>query len=190
MDETQDIVVDASSPAAAVVAAPAPAAADEHVALTGAPGLPLNATEDVKALLPKDGSGGSMITVALALIAVGGGGAAWKFYQNFAKQKHEEKMKALEIQASAQQDKKDDDKHEKCAAERVALESKVSSLEARLAEAEKAAKEAKEAAEAAAKKGELELPFDADDLQDRLAKLEKILVPPAKKKPGRPKKSV
>lgn len=189
MDETIDLA-DAGTSALAPVASAAPAAPAAHTALTEVPGMPLNATEDIKALLPKDGSGGSMITVMLAVVAVGGGGAAWKFYQNFAKQKHEEKMKALEIQAEAQQNKKEDDKHEKCAAERVALEAKVSSLEARLAEAEKVAKDAAEAAQAAAKgSGDIELPFDADDLQDRLAKLEKALAPAPKRKPGRPKKN-
>lgn len=192
MNENQDLVVDAGPADAAAPVSAAPVAPAEHVALTEVPGAPLNATEDVKALLPKDGSGGSMITVMLALIAVGGGGAAWKFYQTFAKQKHEEKMKELELQAGAKADKQDDDKHDKhdkCATERVALEAKVSTLEARLAEAEKAAKEAADAAKEAAKKGEVELPFDAEELQDRLAKLEKILVPPAKRKPGRPKKN-
>ena len=176
MDEPKDLIVDGS---------PAVAAPAEHVALTEAPGSPLNATEDVMALLPKDGSGGSMITVMLALIAVGGGGAAWKFYQNFAKQKHEQKMKEIELNAASQQ-QQNDDKHDKCAAERVALEAKVSTLEARLAEAEKTAQEA---VKEAAKKGEIELPFDPEEMQDRLAKLEKILIPPVKRKPGRPKKS-
>ena len=187
MDETQEVSADAGALIVADAAAPA-AKQPEHVALTEVPGVPLNATEDIKALMPKDGSGGSMITVMLALVAVGGGGAAWKFYQTFAKQKHEQKMKELELQAETQQ-KQNDDKHEKCAVERVALEAKVSALEARLAEAEKAAKDAAAAAEAASKGGgEIELPFDADELQDRLAKLEKALAPAAKRKPGRPKK--
>lgn len=172
---------DAPETAATIV----PEAQDPHetVALTEVPGLPLNATEDIKALMPKDGSGGSMVTVALAVVAVGGGGAAWKFYQNFAKQKHEQRMKELELQAESQQNKKDDS-HEKCTAERLALELKVSSLETRLASAEKAMTEA-----AQAKGGDIELPFDADELQERLAKLEKLMTP-EKKKPGRPKKSV
>lgn len=188
MDDTQETGAAVSDAQIATPAAPVAAKEAEHVALTEVPGVPLNATEDIKALLPKDGSGGSMITVMLALVAVGGGGAAWKFYQTFAKQKHDQKMKELELKAEAQQNKNDDN-HQKCAAERVMLEGKVSALEARLAEAEKTAKEAAAAAEAASKgSSELELPFDADDLQDRLAKLEKALSPPVKKKPGRPKK--
>ena len=191
MNDSQDLIVDA---------APADAPPSENVALTEAPGSPLNATEDMTALLPKDGSGGSMITVMLAIIAVGGGGAAWKFYQTFAKQKHEQKMKELELSAGAQATKKDDEKPDTLAAERVALEAKVSTLEARLAEAEKLAKEAaeaakeaaeavKEAVKAAAKKGESKRPFDDAAMQDRLVALEKILIPPVKRKPGRPKKS-
>lgn len=173
------MVVDAGA------AEPAMVADSGEVALTEAPGMPLNATEDILALMPKDGSGGSMITVILALVAVGGGGAAWKFYQTFAKQKHEQKMKELELQAEANSNKKDDDKHEKCAAERVALEAKLSALAGRLADAEKMAKDA---ADAAASKSEpLDVSFDADDMQERLAKLEKAMAA-AKRAPGRPKK--
>ena len=37
----------------------------------------------------------------LAILAVVGGGAAWKFYSQFAEQKHEQKMKEMELQAKS-----------------------------------------------------------------------------------------
>jgi len=46
--------------------------------------------------------GDSNLAMFLAIIAVVGGGAAWKFYSQFAEQKHEQKMKEMEIQAKAQ----------------------------------------------------------------------------------------
>ena len=46
--------------------------------------------------------GDSNLAMFLAIIAVVGGGAAWKFYSQFAEQKHEQKMKEMELQAKAQ----------------------------------------------------------------------------------------
>ena len=37
----------------------------------------------------------------LAIIAVVGGGAAWKFYTQYSEQKHEQKMKQMDLQAKA-----------------------------------------------------------------------------------------
>jgi hypothetical protein len=180
----------------------------EHIAV---PSTPTTAIPEVKSLVGADG--GSIITVLLAAIGVLGGGAGWKFYQNYAKQKHAERMKQLEIEATrvekveavkaeiaaenaeAQREsvrEHKDDKHDKCSAERAALESKVEALEARLADAEKAAREAAEAAKAATVTAEAiekpkEITIDFDEIEQRIAEIEKALkkAPPDKnaKKP-------
>ncbi len=192
--------------------APTPAA---HKSLVEVPAAPPTAIGEVKSLVGADG--GSIITVLLAAIGVLGGGAGWKFYQSFAKQRHAERMKQLEIEATRvvkveavqaeaaaekaeAQREKQDDSHQKCSVERAALEAKVSTLEARLADAEKAAQEAAEAAKAAndaagaAKQAEPELPFNAEDFEgvkERLEQIEKALkkAPPKEKEKEKPKKA-
>lgn len=208
-----DLAPDAAEEPPPPLPAPAPAPL-AHKTVVEVPSGPPTAINEVKALVGSDG--GSMITVLLAAIGVLGGGAGWKFYQSFAKQRHEEKMKQLEIEATrvekveavnaeraadlaeAQRAEKKDDNHQKCSAERLALESKVTALESRLAEAEKAAQEAADAAKAAseaaaaakqeaAKQDEPELPFNAEDFEgvkERLEQIEKALkkAPPKESK--------
>lgn len=58
---------------------------------------PESAAGELAAL--KDIAGGnSVLVVVLALIAVVGGKAGWKFFSDRAKLKHEEEMKKLEIE--------------------------------------------------------------------------------------------
>jgi uncharacterized protein HemX len=148
-------------------------------AMTQAPAAQ-TAVGELGGLLPKDGSGGSAITVMLALIAVAGGGAGWRFYQSFAKQKHEQRMKELELKEKKleiqSEDKKDD--HKACeaarAADKAALEAKIAELSAKL-----------DAKQAEAKAPELDLPFDPEELNDRLEQIERAL----KKAPSKPKDS-
>ena len=72
----------------------------------------------------KDIAGGnSSLTVVLALIAVLGGGAGWKFWTARSKQKHEEAMKKLEIEAEIAK--------EKAKAEAAALKTKVKTAKAK-----------------------------------------------------------
>lgn len=111
-----------------------------------------NALADIQKLVPAGGDA-SLNTVLLAAIGVAGGGAAWKFYNDYSKRKHEERMKKIE---------QSEDSHQKCSAERAALEAKISTLEARFAEAERRPLP-----------GLPELPFDPDDFRQRLEKLEK-----------------
>jgi len=178
-----------------------------HIAV---PSTPDTTLAEVKSLAGADG--GSIITVLLAAIGVLGGGAGWKFYQSYAKQKHAERMKQLEIEATrvvkveavnaeraadlaeAARVEHKDDSHQKCSAERVALQSKVEALEARLADAEKAAHEAAEAAKAATVTAEAiekpkEITIDFDEIEQRIAEIEKALkkAPPIKseKKPAK-----
>jgi uncharacterized protein HemX len=66
-------------------------------------GAPESAAGELAAL--KDLAGGNAtLTVVLALIAVVGGKAGWKFFSDRAKLKHEEKMKEMELQAKAASD--------------------------------------------------------------------------------------
>lgn len=127
------------------------------------------AVNELAGLLPKDGTGGNAITVLLALIAVAGGGAGWKFYQSFAKQKHEQRMKELELKEKRLELQDDKHEHKACeaarAADRQAFEAKIGEMAARLAEIEKA-------------KSSFELPLDPDEINqlgERLEKLEKAL---------------
>jgi hypothetical protein len=141
-----------------------PAPVVEAAPLTEAPA---SAAAEVQALLPRDGSVGTGVTVLLTLIAVGGGGAAWKFYTSFAKQKHEQRMKELEIKEKKIELQDDKDDHKACeaarAADRAALEAKIEALEAHRAAS---------------------LSFDPEDLQDRISQIEMVL----KKAPSDKKK--
>lgn len=189
---------------------PLPSPSPAPVAHKAVVEVPSTTVAEVKSLLPADG--GSMATVLLAAIGVLGGGAGWKFYQNFAKQRHEQRMKQLEIEATrvekveavkaeiaaenaeARREQKDDS-HQKCSVERAALEAKVVTLESRLAEAERAAQEAVEAARAAsdaAKQDKSDLPsFDVEDFEgvkERIEQLEKALKKAPSEKKSKSKK--
>jgi hypothetical protein len=102
-DNNEQSAEETSAPAAAPMAA-------HEVALT--------ATKELAPLLekPTDFNG-----VMVALIAVAGGGAAWKFYAQFSKNKHEENMEKLRIQSEQQ---KNND-HSQCDAKHMALSAKV-----------------------------------------------------------------
>lgn len=161
----------------------APAALQAHTEVPA----PQTAAGELSGLVPQNG--GSAITVMLALIAVAGGGAGWKFYQSFAKQKHEQRMKELEIKekrVELQAEKADDkDEHKACeaarAADRAALEEKLAALEVRLAEAEKAKAEPP-------KSDDFDLPFDPEELNERISQIEKALKKaPSEKKPSEKK---
>lgn len=139
--------------------------------MTASVGVPENAIAEVKSLVPADGNA-SMITVALAFVGVAGGGAAIKLYQNMVKSKHDQKMKELEIEEKRAD--KQDDKHQACAAERVALEAKVAALGAKLEEL---------AAKQSSTGSSFDLgDFDPEELEERLKKIEAALKPAKGKK--------
>jgi hypothetical protein len=83
-------------------------------------------------------AGGGATGVAMALIAVvGGGGAIWKFLQSKQKASakrdelaHEQRMKELELQADNQ--KRDDDKHGECKAQRDMVAARLSAVDQRV----------------------------------------------------------
>ena len=52
--------------------------------------------------LAQSTGGDSMLAIILALIAVIGGGAAWKFYRQYSEQKHEQSMAQMKMNAQAQ----------------------------------------------------------------------------------------
>lgn len=165
-DKKMETVVMSDGNETSAVTSSTPAPETGATTLTETIGVAPTAAAEIKQLMPADGNA-TGVTVALAVVSVAGGGAAFKLYQNLSRQKHEQRMKEL--------DQKNDG-HEQCAAQRVALEAKVSALETRLAEAEKA------------EPRQLELPFDVDELEDRLARIEKSLPEPAVKKTGGRKK--
>ena len=147
--------IDASMPVAMTASVP-----PSPGATTTTVGVPENALAEVQALVPA-GQQASGMTVLLAVVGVAGGGAAVKFYRDFAKNKHEQAMKKLEIEQ--QRSEKQEDQHSQCNAARAVLEAKVVALEAKVMELGKP------------REGGLDLDFDADDLKSRLDKLEKAL---------------
>jgi hypothetical protein len=134
---------------------------------TATVGVPENAIAEVKSLIPAGGDA-NMVTVALAVVGVAGGGAAWKFYQSHSKNKHEEAMKKLEIEQ--QRSEKQDDQHQACNASRMALEAKVAALSAQV--------EKMTSTGSSFDLGD----FDPSEIEHRLKKIEAALKPAPKGK--------
>lgn len=145
----------------------------EHQAAPSAPvaahEVAVTATKEIAPLLDKatDFNG-----VLVALIAVAGGGAAWKFYSQFSKNKHEENMEKLRIQSEQQ---KNND-HAQCDAKHMALSAKVEELSAKLSAAEE---------KMAQPPAPPEMDLDLGDMNDRLEKLEKSLKQVKAKEPAK-----
>lgn len=112
---------------------------------------------DINAILTSTG-GGAGAAIVLAVIAILGGGAAWKFYQKISEQKHEQKMKELELKAQAQG--LNGAQPPPCQAANAAIETKLAAMDAKLASVEK-------------KTSSFSAGFDGEDIEDRLIKLEK-----------------
>jgi hypothetical protein len=153
---------EAPQAAPVVVAAPQPVQTIETVG--EAPVAPF----DINAILTSTG-GGSSVAIILAILAVVGGGAGWKFYQKFAEQKHEQAMKKLELEAQSQG--LNGTQPPPCQAANAAIEAKLVALEGKLASVEK-------------KTSSFSAGFDAEDVEERLVKIEKKL----KSTAGRPPK--
>lgn len=93
-----------TAPVAAPAAAPVAAPVEQVPALVAHTEQPAPATpsaSDLGALAQQTG-GNPMLTIALAAIAVLGGGAAWKHWQKLSEQKHEQAMEDKRIAAQAQ----------------------------------------------------------------------------------------
>jgi hypothetical protein len=152
------------APQAIEAPAPVQAPVTTVATTTEAPAAPF----DINQLVTSTGGGGT-IAVILALIAVVGGTAGWKFWQKLSEQKHEQKMKELEIQAQSQG--LNGTQPPPCQAANAAIEARLAGLEGKIATVEK-------------KTSSFSAGFDADEIEDRLLKIEKKL----KSTAGRPPK--
>lgn len=145
---------EAPPPAVEPVAAPAPTAV-EATASVAVPD-PTTAASELQGLVGAAG-GDSTLAIALAAIAVLGGGAAWKFYSQQTKQSHELKLKELEMKSQTPSQSPPP-----CILKHGEIDAKLAALDAKV---EKAAAKAKSAG--------LPAGFDPDDIEERLEKLEK-----------------
>ena len=103
--------------------------------------------------------GDSSVSLLLAMMAVVGGGAAWKFYTQYSEQKHEQKMKQLELEAQAAG--LAGAQPPPCQAAKVKLEAELNEMKAKL--------------EGLDRKLAFTADFDADLLERRMKKLERKL---------------
>ena len=99
------------------------------------------------------------LTLLLAIIAVVGGGAAWKFYTQYSEQKHDQKMKEMELQAKAQG--LSGAQPPPCQAANVKLETEIKEIKGRLSKLDQ--------------KLALSADFDGDLLERKVKKLERRL---------------
>lgn len=102
------------------VEAPQPEQQPEPTATVAVPSS--DGPADLSSLTELAGSNGG-IGVIMALIAVAGGGAAWKFYSQHSAQKHEQAMARIEKESSS---------HQACEAKRIELQAKVDALEGKV----------------------------------------------------------
>lgn len=112
---------------------------------------------DINQILTTTGGGGG-VAIILAIIAVVGGAAGWKFWQKLSEQKHEQKMKELEIKAQAQG--LNGAQPPPCQAANAAIEARLTAMDSKLVSIEK-------------KTSSFSAGFDADEVEDRIVKLEK-----------------
>lgn len=116
-------------------------------------GVPATASGELSRLMPAGGEINGL-SIVLALLAVLGGGAAWKFYSQRSRERHELAMRELELRAAG-----GGGQGPECKADAAALRADVQRLDGRLAQLE-------------ARQDSLVLPSVPDDLEDRLARLE------------------
>lgn len=172
----KDDSMDAGTSAVALPASPADAVAQAQTAAAGAAAqakATVGAVDavDLKQVLPAGTDGNSGFGVVLALIAVAGGGAAWKFYNNFSKQKHEEAMERMKLDAQKQ-----DDNRKHCDTSSAAAMAKIGELEGKLAKLPDVAAYEERIVKLEKQASKLSLSaFDPDELEERLVKLEKKL---------------
>jgi len=103
--------------------------------------------------------GDSTLTLLLAILAVVGGGAAWKFYTQYSEQKHDQKMKQMEIDAKMQG--LGGAQPPPCQAAKVKLEAELTELKARVDKVDQ--------------KMSLNADFDGDLLERKVKKMERRL---------------
>ncbi|NDC59919.1 MAG: hypothetical protein EBZ50_14075 [Alphaproteobacteria bacterium] len=145
-------------------ATPAPDADTDTRAETQVPDAP---TAGDLADLAASTGGNTGLTLALAVLAVVGGAAGWKFFSQIAEQKHEQAMKRLDIEAQAQGIGRA--QPQACAAKHAELEARVEDVIARLnavgAQADALTK----------KTASIDGDFDASDLERQVKRLSKTV---------------
>lgn len=144
-----EIVEKVVDDAAKVEASKAEPVAHEEVA------APISAPLDPMAVAQNN----PMLALALAVVAVVGGGAGFKLWTKMSEQKHEQKMKMLELQAQANAPTV---QPPPCQAAQAKTEAQLASLEARLGKMEKASHGLPDAS----------LGDDVDELKTKVTKLE------------------
>ena len=161
-----DPVPEAPAPADAVSGQEAPAskeAANEPAdakGLTESVGAPEGVDAEGLSKIAGAAGGDTTLTIALALIAVVGAGTTWKFLTQFSEQKHEQRMKQLEIEAQAQGNGAA--QPPPCQAATLKLEAEIAELKTRLGAVEK-------------KSMSLSADFDGEDVERQLKKLQKTV---------------
>jgi hypothetical protein len=156
MPEVKDTDIPQAAPEASETVsteAPTPEPKKEVEAITSVPDAPFDLNQVIQST-----GGGAGAAVILAVVAVAGGGAAWKFYKQFAEQKHEQAMKKLELQAQAQG--MNGAQPPPCAAQNAVIEGRLAAMETKLATVEK-------------KSASFSADFDAEEIEERVIKLEK-----------------
>lgn len=152
----QEKPIEKSAPAAAVEEAHA-VAAETAAKAQAVVEQPVAAVADLKNAIPADAN---IFTVLMGVVAVAGGGAAWKFYSDHAKQKHEQEMARIEKQDSQPGECK---AHAAMNAQLSSVASKVDAVAAKV-----------EALEKDGEQRRLTMgDWDADDFTERVEKLEK-----------------
>lgn len=97
------------------------------------------------------------LTVILALLAVLGGGAAWKFYRQHSEQKHEQRMQEMKLEAKAKG--MEGQSPGPCQTVHAQLKAEVEELKSRLGKMDK--------------RMSLNADFDGDEIERKVRKLEK-----------------
>ena len=158
---TPVVVVD---PAAMPVAAPV---VETHATVGVPDQAPAGISADDLSKIADSTGGNPMLTIALAAIAVLGGGAAWKHWQKVSEQKHEQAMEDKRLAAQAQglgtAQPPPCQTVTKAQAEAISkLTEAVAAQDARLATIEKKSKS-------------MSADFDGDEATERLEKAEKAI---------------
>ena len=113
-------------------------------------------TEQFSGLTQATG-GDPTLTIVLAVLAVVGGGAAWKFYRQHSEQKHEQKMAQMKMDAKAKG--MEGQPPGPCQTVHAQLKAEVEELKSRMEKVDK--------------KMSLNADFDGDELERKVRKLEK-----------------
>jgi hypothetical protein len=180
MEQTASAEPVESSPVLLATSAPVGGEATTSIGVDAAIG-------QVKSLIP-DGAGPGLLIGGAAAFAVIGAGIKFgpqvlKARADKQAQSHELEMERLRLERERQD--KQDDSHQKCSTERVLLESRISALDSKLndilAKLEDVRAKAEKASEASSSFAGLSSE-GLEEIQTRLAKLEKTLKPSTRSK--------